>query len=433
MKRLHRAAAKSALGDETQEWNWLDEFPPEAQVTDLALVPPEPQLLRVPERPPSPPPGDEPLLSEFILSPRLPPLPAPVPPPFRVNVRSLLPAVRPLNRPFLLFIGASLTLAAAVIGPDVLFRSGGPDTQSPSAESLARARAQAALARPVYPPPEFPAEPVPASTEVRQPAPPPRSAPVVRPSRSVVASARMPADSRNTQRAGGRADAPSARQVTATKTTAAIGPPRDNAVVLTGSPAPARAPLNVPAALPDPALSTPAPPPVSSAPAPLVSAPPATPPVSAPPAPSTPTPTPTSTPTSTRSSTPAAPPSAAATMSPEARARATETASVQTVLDRYRWAFTSLDASAVAPFWPGVDGRALERAFDQLESQVIKFDRCEINLTGARAVASCQGQASTVRKVGSRNLRTEPRLWTFALNRVNDAWLIQNVSTRPGR
>ena len=66
----------------------------------------------------------------------------------------------------------------------------------------------------------------------------------------------------------------------------------------------------------------------------------------------------------------------------EASARLARTAAVQSVVDRYRDAFDSLDANAVGSFWPSADVRALSRAFAQLETQRFQFDRCDIQLTG---------------------------------------------------
>ena len=108
-------------------------------------------------------------------------------------------------------------------------------------------------------------------------------------------------------------------------------------------------------------------------------------------------------------------------------------ASVQSVLDRYRNAFDSLDATAVEGFWPSADVRALGRAFAQLESQRFQFDQCHIDLAGARAFASCQGYAQYVAKAGSRSVSYQPRQWTFTLGEVKDGWVILSVDARPLR
>jgi hypothetical protein len=106
---------------------------------------------------------------------------------------------------------------------------------------------------------------------------------------------------------------------------------------------------------------------------------------------------------------------------------------VQSVIDRYRQAFDALDASAVAGFWPTVDSRALSRAFAQLDSQQLHFDRCDIQLAGTRAFASCRGYAQLVRKAGSQDPRTESRQWTFTLGEVKDQWVILGVDARQER
>jgi hypothetical protein len=388
MKGLHRVAG-ATLDEEGRDCNWLDEFAPEVPpVTSLTVTPRE-RLLTQPERQPAPQPGDLPLLGEPIDSPRLPPKPPALPPPFGGDLRALAPPARRATSPFLLFSGTLLALMA-VIGPDVLFRAAQPGLKKPTVEELARAP-----------------EPI-AATATTVTGPP--------------AAGRGRAASPETRRPAEQRAAPPPREPGATQRPPASQPTRGNDIVPSASVAAARDPLTRPGAgLDRPAGDTAASPaPPAPAPPPAVS-PPAvtTPSTTVPPAAYTPPPV-------------SAPVSAPASASPDLTAHAAQTASVRAVLDRYRQAFTNLDASAVQPFWPGVDGRALERAFDQLESQEFTFDSCQIDLTpaGAQATASCRGRVSLVRKVGSRAPRIEPRQWTFALNRVNDAWMIQSVSSR---
>jgi hypothetical protein len=397
--RKHREARPGS----TEEYDWLSEFPPEASGTSTEAVPAEQPVLALPSRPPASPPSGTSLLGPPISSPRLPPAHTPKPPPLLTVLRAKLPSRQPARTAAAWVASASLILIA-LIGPDALMRQA-PQTPQASPEAQARARAQAALARPVYPPPEFSPAVTPVSTRVLTPVAPvsTKTQPPARPSPAQVV-APPPAI----------APAPSARPSAAGPKTEPRGPVTSSATPPIKSDQPSTStPPVAPVALRG-SLSRPA------APLDRLLGPPIGQPISAPP--------PVAAAATTTSGSARTAPTADAD-----QARTAQTASVRAVLDRYRWAFTNLDASAVEPFWPGVDGRALERAFDQLQSQVIKFDHCEINLAGARAVASCQGQASTVRKMGSRGLRIEPRQWTFALNRVNDAWLIQNVSTRSGR
>jgi hypothetical protein len=114
-------------------------------------------------------------------------------------------------------------------------------------------------------------------------------------------------------------------------------------------------------------------------------------------------------------------------------ARNARTAAVQSVVDRYRDAFDALDANAVEGFWPSADVRALNRAFAQIDTQRFQFDRCDIQLAGARAIASCHGRAEYVRKAGSREARVESRQWTFTLAELKDRWVILGVDARPVR
>jgi tetratricopeptide (TPR) repeat protein len=107
-----------------------------------------------------------------------------------------------------------------------------------------------------------------------------------------------------------------------------------------------------------------------------------------------------------------------------------DTSRVEEVLLRYARAYDSLDASAARAVWPSVNEKALARAFQDLSSQNVQFNNCDINIRGAVANASCSGEASYVVKVGSREPRTEPRLWRFELRRDGDAWKIENAETR---
>jgi hypothetical protein len=100
------------------------------------------------------------------------------------------------------------------------------------------------------------------------------------------------------------------------------------------------------------------------------------------------------------------------------------------VLGRYQSAYNDLNANVAKSIWPSVDERMLARAFDQLEHQEIVFDSCQIDVTGAKAVASCRGRARYVPKVGSKTTRSVPRHWTFKLQNTANAWVIESVESR---
>jgi hypothetical protein len=124
---------------------------------------------------------------------------------------------------------------------------------------------------------------------------------------------------------------------------------------------------------------------------------------------------------------PAAAPAAAAIVPPP-----NESLRVRSVLDQYARAYGRLDVSAVRAVWPSVDERALARAFSDLSSQTVSFDRCDIDIDpqsgGSNARASCYGRASYVGKVGSQQ-RTESRTVRFELKRDGDAWKIHKAQT----
>ena len=99
------------------------------------------------------------------------------------------------------------------------------------------------------------------------------------------------------------------------------------------------------------------------------------------------------------------------------------------MLDRYAAAYDALDAAAASRAWPRVNRTALARTFDALASQHVALGDCRINVSGARALATCDGLATSVTKAGGA-ARTEPRRWTFDLARAGDDWQILDARTR---
>ena len=128
----------------------------------------------------------------------------------------------------------------------------------------------------------------------------------------------------------------------------------------------------------------------------------------------------------------AAAPAAAAEVSAVAIDRAAaakrEEEIVRQVLRDYARAFERLDVQAAKALWPTVDDRALQRAFQQLDAQQVRFASCGVAVTGRDANARCRGEATYRPKVGSRVLRLTAREWTFNLSRDNDRWQIVNAT-----
>jgi hypothetical protein len=127
---------------------------------------------------------------------------------------------------------------------------------------------------------------------------------------------------------------------------------------------------------------------------------------------------------------PVPPPSAAAAAPAPVSHAAADVTAVRAVIDGYAEAFNTLDASATQRVWPGVDQRALRRAFEQLSSQSIALNRCEVNASGDTAEAVCVGRATWVPKVGDRSAKSEPRTWRFALGRDQGEWVIDRVQVQ---
>jgi len=104
------------------------------------------------------------------------------------------------------------------------------------------------------------------------------------------------------------------------------------------------------------------------------------------------------------------------------------TGEVQAVLGQFQRAYTDLNVSVAKAVWPSVDEKTLSRAFDQLEQQDVVFNGCRIQITGVRAVATCEGQSRFVPKVGSKTARLVSGRWTFSLEKAQDEWMIRTVN-----
>lgn len=100
---------------------------------------------------------------------------------------------------------------------------------------------------------------------------------------------------------------------------------------------------------------------------------------------------------------------------------------IRSTLTRFRTAYSQLDARAARDVWPSVDARALERAFQSLKSQELRFDRCNLTVTGARARASCTGRATYVPRIGDQSPRFTAREWAFELKKADEQWTIASA------
>jgi hypothetical protein len=100
---------------------------------------------------------------------------------------------------------------------------------------------------------------------------------------------------------------------------------------------------------------------------------------------------------------------------------------VRATLTRWRTAYSQLDARAAKGVYPGLDQRALERAFQNLKSQEVRFDHCELTLRDGTARADCIGRATYVPRIGSQTPITAPRAWRFDLKRHDEGWTIASA------
>jgi hypothetical protein len=102
---------------------------------------------------------------------------------------------------------------------------------------------------------------------------------------------------------------------------------------------------------------------------------------------------------------------------------------IRDALQRYRRAYNALDARLAHAVYPGVDETALTHAFEGLRSQSLEFEACSVDPYGESARAVCRGQARYVTKIGSREPRSEPRVWTFRLRKDDGDWTIESAWT----
>ena len=88
---------------------------------------------------------------------------------------------------------------------------------------------------------------------------------------------------------------------------------------------------------------------------------------------------------------------------------ASDEADIQSTLTRFRTAYSQLNASAARDVWPSVDARALERAFQSLKSQDLRFDSLQDDR---------DRRARPGRVQGPRGLRAPHRRSVAALHRA---------------
>jgi hypothetical protein len=100
---------------------------------------------------------------------------------------------------------------------------------------------------------------------------------------------------------------------------------------------------------------------------------------------------------------------------------------IRAALTRWQTAYSALDARAAREVWPSVDTRALERAFQTLKSQDVRFERCELTVSGGSARAACTGRATYVPRVGRQSPHTTSREWTFELQKTDERWTIASA------
>ena len=96
----------------------------------------------------------------------------------------------------------------------------------------------------------------------------------------------------------------------------------------------------------------------------------------------------------------------------------------------YAQGYTSLDAASVRRVWPTVNVDALRNAFAQLEYQRVAFTGCMVAIRDLHASATCRGTTTYVPRVGAQGRMTASRVWTFALRKLVNTWVIDSASIK---
>jgi hypothetical protein len=121
-----------------------------------------------------------------------------------------------------------------------------------------------------------------------------------------------------------------------------------------------------------------------------------------------------------------------ASVAAERLRRSNDVRAIQTVLNRYRDAVSTLDPAAVRAVWPTVNLNLVRSEFAGLAEQNIDFERCRISSSGPRAAAVCAGIVESGFVAGDRRPRSEKKRWEFTLRRTGERWTILAVRTQPG-
>jgi hypothetical protein len=99
-------------------------------------------------------------------------------------------------------------------------------------------------------------------------------------------------------------------------------------------------------------------------------------------------------------------------------------AAIFQVITMYARALSNFDLDGMRAIWPNLDEQALEQDFAQLRSIRVGFDRCDIQVTGVSASASCLGRVALVLREGNQGRQVETRRWQFAFSKDVAGWRI---------
>ena len=135
-------------------------------------------------------------------------------------------------------------------------------------------------------------------------------------------------------------------------------------------------------------------------------------------------------PESSSTNEPTAPATAPPRAAPDAaHAVAGDEERIREILVRYASAYSRLDAAAATAIFPGLDRRALARAFDGLASQNVSLGACDVRVAIESAIVDCAGSATWTPKIGGGS-RKEPRRWQFRLRNTAGEWQMVAAKVR---
>lgn len=107
------------------------------------------------------------------------------------------------------------------------------------------------------------------------------------------------------------------------------------------------------------------------------------------------------------------------------------TAPVREAVLAFEAAWSRLDTAATRDVWPSANPTTLTSAFTAMREQRLRLAPCDVERTGNRATASCEGTLRYRPRVGDHTTRVRRDTWDFTLERSTDGWVVTDLDTAP--